>query len=47
MSRMWKGYSDEALSCEYLLKKAMGLLVLAARGSVLRRAGSVGWMAVA
>ena len=26
---MWKGYSNEALSCEYLLKKALGLPMMA------------------
>ena len=26
---MWRGYSDDALSCEYLLKKAMGLPMVA------------------
>jgi hypothetical protein len=26
---VWKGYSDDALSCEYLLKKALGLPMMA------------------
>jgi hypothetical protein len=38
---VWKGYRDEALSCEYLLKKAMGLPMMAVgEGNISRRGGS-------
>ena len=35
---MWRGYSDDALSCEYLLKKAMGLpMVAAGEGEYIKK----------
>ena len=33
----WKGYSDEGLSCEYLLKKAMSLPVTATEAEYIKK----------